>query len=334
MPVTERGKWATSLLDERGNKVFGSLTDRGKMVIGNNPAVLVTVTLTDSFIATDTITFSKGKYLNLNDTFALSESLSSQNHVNRSALFSDGLTITDLFWKQFTTSRQETLNSTDGTLRRTFGFVKQDTVGATDTTLKKTVAKVNQELFTLLDTVRKSSSLKKVDVLVTADSLKIHIPGADLIGTITLQGDQELYVYLLGEQISFVTLKGELPYAEPDSVLEGSYIMTATNQNFTMYSGNSKNIVANLTGDSLNMSGASFTWVAKENDVSDVTLLTKTNTNGGITLPGGNQIKIALTPSDTQTLEGSYYHECNMVDVNGNPSTLFVGTMTIKKSHI
>lgn len=34
MPITERGRWASTVLDERGNRIFGSLTDRGQEVIG------------------------------------------------------------------------------------------------------------------------------------------------------------------------------------------------------------------------------------------------------------------------------------------------------------
>lgn len=107
--------------------------------------------------------------------------------------------------------------------------------------------------------------------------------------------------------------------------------MTMTNQNFSMYSGNTKNILVSVTSDggaSVTLDGSSVKWTLKEHDVSEAFLLQKTN-GSGVSFVGG-QIKIALSPADTSALEGTYYHECELTDAIGNVSTIFEGYITIK----
>lgn len=99
--------------------------------------------------------------------------------------------------------------------------------------------------------------------------------------------------------------------------------MTATNQNFYMYAGDTKNLnisVTNDDGSPLDLTGCTITWVLKKNNSE----LVKTTTNG----------VIELEPSDTSDLYGIYPHECELTDQTGNVSTIFIGKVTIDKGII
>lgn len=110
--------------------------------------------------------------------------------------------------------------------------------------------------------------------------------------------------------------------------------MTASNQDFTMYSGNSRTLVITIYGDEVDLIGATIRWILKKTDGDDPVLLTKSTTDATILITDSSHFNILLEPQDTQALKGDYYHECNSVDAVGNVSTLFVGTSEIKQSHI
>lgn len=106
--------------------------------------------------------------------------------------------------------------------------------------------------------------------------------------------------------------------------------MTATNQNFSMYSGNSKKIIITVTspdGTALNGS-ISAKWFLKEHDVSEGIIIQKT-LGSGMALVNG-KLEVTLTQADTDNLDGTYHQECELTDQFGNISTILVGTVTIK----
>jgi hypothetical protein len=138
----------------------------------------------------------------------------------------------------------------------------------------------------------------------------------NLIGVIRLIGKRVLNVPLQGKRELNVTLKGGID-------------VTAINQNFTMYAGDSKNIVVTMPED---LTGCTVKWGLRQRMYSTENLLSKTTSNG-ISI-NGSEISIKLAPEDTQTLSGTYYHECEVTDQLNNVSTIFTGMVTISKSAI
>ncbi|MDR7237106.1 hypothetical protein J2Y02_001717 [Neobacillus drentensis] len=107
-----------------------------------------------------------------------------------------------------------------------------------------------------------------------------------------------------------------------------------TNQNFSMYAGDSKSIIIPVTkddGSPLNLTGAAVKWGVRKRESSTTNDILKESP--AITV-SGSEITISLAPVDTETLTGSYYHECELTDQQGNVSTLFVGLVTITKSGV
>lgn len=115
--------------------------------------------------------------------------------------------------------------------------------------------------------------------------------------------------------------------------------MTALNQNFSMYAGDSKKVIITVTDDNnnaLDLFGASVKWALKRSSRTDEREIYK-EINKGIKIdnPTNGELTIDLLPSDTALLTpGTYYHECEVTDANGNVSTITVGYITISKSGV
>lgn len=108
--------------------------------------------------------------------------------------------------------------------------------------------------------------------------------------------------------------------------------MTIENQDFTIYSGESRDVkmpIVREDGVALNLAGASFVWVFKRTPQSPENIVFK----NGNTISAGNFIT-RLESTDTAGLSGRYYHECKVTDQNGNISTVFTGTVNVKRSGI
>ncbi|MEH7093925.1 hypothetical protein [Neobacillus vireti] len=105
--------------------------------------------------------------------------------------------------------------------------------------------------------------------------------------------------------------------------------MTAVNQNFTMYQGDSKNLIVAVEGVT-DLIGVTLKWGLRKREYDTTNLVLKENE---ITV-SGTEIRIPLKPPDTETLLGTYYHECELTDQQGNVSTLFTGIVTILRSAV
>jgi hypothetical protein len=104
--------------------------------------------------------------------------------------------------------------------------------------------------------------------------------------------------------------------------------MTATKQNFSMFAGESKEIIVPVTKENnaeLDITGSKIKWGFSN--------ILKTDTNG-ITLsnPTKGEFTITLNPIDTQSLEGIFYHGAVLTDALGNVTTVMTGKITINKS--
>ena len=108
--------------------------------------------------------------------------------------------------------------------------------------------------------------------------------------------------------------------------------MTAVNQNFEMYAGDSKNIVVSVTDGSarpLDLTGASVKWILKPTQPTSENLIEKSTPEIVLDVYTAT---IKLLPVDTENLAGNYYHEAELTDQIGNVSTIMVGTVKINRS--
>jgi hypothetical protein len=114
--------------------------------------------------------------------------------------------------------------------------------------------------------------------------------------------------------------------------------MTTINQDFSMYAGDSKNIVITVTDDNgspMNLLNATVKWALKKRVKSTENMIYKTTTDGiTITDAQNGLIKISLLPINTSSLSGMYYHECEVTDQSGNVSTVTTGYITVKESGV
>ena len=118
--------------------------------------------------------------------------------------------------------------------------------------------------------------------------------------------------------------------------------MTIENQNFTIYTGNNANLEALITEEDLvtpkNLTDATITWVLYDDD-TDVILVTKTNTDPteiNVTDAINGLCTISLVPEDTDEFSPTkaYSHQCIVEDFNGDITTVFSGTVIVKRSMI
>jgi hypothetical protein len=114
--------------------------------------------------------------------------------------------------------------------------------------------------------------------------------------------------------------------------------MTAVNQNFELYSGNSRTLEIEITGQDgsiLNITDITAKWAMKRNPYLTENDVLKTTSNGIlITDPVNGKLQIKLLPEDTEEMFGEFHHELEITDVPGNVSTVMVGTVTLIKSAI
>lgn len=113
--------------------------------------------------------------------------------------------------------------------------------------------------------------------------------------------------------------------------------MAATEQNFEMYAGDTKNINIEVRqdGEIINVSQATFKWAMKNSPTVKENVLYKESGEGIITTDGENGlIRIRLDSSDTEDLIGGFYHEVEMTDHLGNISTITVGNAVILPSGV
>lgn len=108
--------------------------------------------------------------------------------------------------------------------------------------------------------------------------------------------------------------------------------MTAINQNFEMYAGDTKNIIIGVTdpsGMALDLTGATVSWILKPPQPAAPISIRKISPQVEIDM---DRITIKLLPEDTENLAGNFYHEAELTDQIGNVSTIMVGTVKINRS--
>jgi hypothetical protein len=105
---------------------------------------------------------------------------------------------------------------------------------------------------------------------------------------------------------------------------------------FEMFSGDSKTLSVAITdtdGQSVTLTGATCAYTIREAITSTTSLVTKATGGNGITV-SGSTVTITLSPSDTASLDGTYYHELQITDSSGHVSTAFQDVVSIKRDII
>ena len=112
--------------------------------------------------------------------------------------------------------------------------------------------------------------------------------------------------------------------------------MTAKIQNFSMSRGNSGELFFDVNpDDGVSFVGANITWYVygQAFGIPDKTtvLINKSVDHGGITITDPDLLKFTVTldPSDTDNLDGNYYHEATIYDRSGDVVTCTVGVMSV-----
>lgn len=112
--------------------------------------------------------------------------------------------------------------------------------------------------------------------------------------------------------------------------------MTAINQDFTMWSGDTRSLVIGVddgTGASVDVSSASrLIWILYDLD-DGASRLRKDSDVSGVSF-GGSEVTITIDPADTVDLNGMYGHEAELVDSAGNKSTVSVGVATVNVDYV
>lgn len=109
-------------------------------------------------------------------------------------------------------------------------------------------------------------------------------------------------------------------------------------QNFEMFQGDSKDLVVTVSdsaGLPVDLTGTTVKWRAAPAVDSTVATISKA-TGTGITITGAaaGQFTVMLGPTDTQTLDGEFYHEAQITDAAGAVSTVLSGRLTIRPALI
>jgi hypothetical protein len=116
--------------------------------------------------------------------------------------------------------------------------------------------------------------------------------------------------------------------------------MTQKNQNFEMWTGETKRLIVKVTDDetglALNLTGAlAIEWKVKRGESDSTTLLTKSLTDSGVLITNAveGEFTVKLDPDATQNFsKGLYYHLSKVTDSIGRTSVVMTGTITLNKS--
>ena len=111
--------------------------------------------------------------------------------------------------------------------------------------------------------------------------------------------------------------------------------MAATAQDFTMHSGDTKDITVTVydgDGNTVALAGATIVWSMAQR-LGESALVTKTTAAADITI-SGSDFSFSLDPADTTALVGTYYHEAQVTDSGGDVATVLTGTIIIEEELI
>ena len=111
---------------------------------------------------------------------------------------------------------------------------------------------------------------------------------------------------------------------------------------FELFQGDTKRVNFTLKkadGTALDLTGAMLRWEASRLKAgglfSSTPALVKTDENGiEVTDALNGFLTVTLSPADTLSISGDFYHELESTDVSGDVATVFSGQFRIKKALI
>jgi len=111
-------------------------------------------------------------------------------------------------------------------------------------------------------------------------------------------------------------------------------------QKFEMWAGESKTVTCTVTdqdtGASVNLASSSVQWVMQKDELGGTTVLTKDadwSGASGITISGCT-FSLTLVHADTDALQGTYYHEAEVIDTNGSTFKPMRGYIEVNRGAI
>jgi hypothetical protein len=118
--------------------------------------------------------------------------------------------------------------------------------------------------------------------------------------------------------------------------------MPAINQDVTHWVGDTATIripVLDAAGASVDLTGASARWwMGKNVAATGDDVYVKKSSGAGLAIEistEGSTVVITLDPGDTDGKKsGTFYHECEVVDADGNVSTVTIGKFILKPTLI
>jgi hypothetical protein len=303
--LTERGRWASALLDERGRKVTGSLTEQGQKVFG--AAAPGTGTPGSASYATKQVINQSGS-----TAYATKQAITQ----TASVLAATKQTIYQTASVSYAT--QQTI--TDGGIPGVIAYSTKQViyqVSSIQLATKQAIYSIGFSDFATKQIIMEYVSIGR--------SVNLF---ASMVEAINLLGESVAPVNLQASWISSISLLGSNP--EPIA-LEGG-LMTKLKQDFTMFAGDTPPLTFTMS-DSTSLSGATVKWVMRKGHVKGPQALLKTTLNGGL-VASGTIVTVNLLSADTLSLEGKFYHEAEVTDVSGKVSTVMTGTITIEPSGV
>ena len=103
-------------------------------------------------------------------------------------------------------------------------------------------------------------------------------------------------------------------------------------KNFTMYSGDSKDIRIDVTdadGEPANLATPVAVRWQLARSATQEPLISKSLEDGEITMDGASSFIVTLAPEDTIELSGKYYHEAEVILIGGIVATVVSGTARV-----
>ena len=111
---------------------------------------------------------------------------------------------------------------------------------------------------------------------------------------------------------------------------------------FELFQGDTQRVNFTLKkadGTALDLTGATLRWEASKlkgvGVFSSTPVLTKTDQDGiDVVDPLNGFLIVSLSPEDTASISGDFYHELEATDVSGDVATVFSGQFRVKKALI
>lgn len=117
-------------------------------------------------------------------------------------------------------------------------------------------------------------------------------------------------------------------------------IITALKQDYSIFQGDNTPLkIIVYTDDDYtiekNLTSSTITWILKQYNDSITAILTKTTGSGiSVTDALNGELIVNFSVDDTEDLTGTYYHECRVVDSNGQARVVCYGFVTVSNSGI